>query len=184
MGNEAKEEIRQELSKPIAYQTKIQKSANRRKSNIVRELQKKPVYYLKADKGNAIVIMDKQHYDNLVMEKLTGGNYLELRNDSLLGSIKRVEKALKECFLLVDNPARLRMPNPSLPRIRSQSSSTAQQPISGLLRNYAQKKIYLSRLAGKQYIHVCNRFLTNFLLVKFLANSRYIYVLFICTIHS
>ncbi|XP_037922913.1 uncharacterized protein LOC119659073 [Hermetia illucens] len=120
MGNEAKDEIRHEMSKAMAHQNRIRKSANQREIKIVRELKKKPVYYLKADKGNMIVIMDKHHYDNLVMEKLTGGNYFELRNDPLPGSIKRVEKALKECSLVVGNPTRLRMPNPSLPRIRCQ----------------------------------------------------------------
>lgn len=53
-----------------------------------------------------------------VLEKLTEGNYFELRNDP--ASIKRVKKTLKEYFLIVSNLSQLRMPNPFLPRIRRQ----------------------------------------------------------------
>lgn len=55
------------------------------------------------------------------VSSLWGGNYFELRNDLLPISIKRVEKILKECTLVVSNLSQLRTPNPSLPRIRCQT---------------------------------------------------------------
>lgn len=87
---------------------------------IIKQLKEKPVYYLKADKGNKVVIIDKSEYDKVTYEKLASGNYIELRKDPLPDSIKRVEKALKEASATFENIGRLKMPNPSLPRIRCQ----------------------------------------------------------------
>jgi PHD/YefM family antitoxin component YafN of YafNO toxin-antitoxin module len=36
---------------------------------IVKELKEKPVYYVKADKGNAVVIIDKEDYDTQMTDR-------------------------------------------------------------------------------------------------------------------
>lgn len=113
-----KEEIRRytaEALKGIRNKNARASEQNR----IVKELREKPVYYIKADKGNAVVIMDKCDYDRRVMKKIEEGNFKELKKDPLPETIKRVEKALKECKQIIgESTGRLRMPNPSLPRIK------------------------------------------------------------------
>jgi hypothetical protein len=90
---EQKEDLRRTTKKAI-----VEIEDNRssfKEEYIVKQLQRKPVYYLKADKGNSVVIMDKNEYDQKVMEKLTNENYHELRKDPLTDSItsgKSVER--------------------------------------------------------------------------------------------
>lgn len=88
------------------------------KEKILKELKSKPVYYLQADKGNKIVIMNTSDYGKVVMEKLENGNFHELRTNPLLDSIKRIKKRLKEYSNVIENSAVLRTKNSSLPRIR------------------------------------------------------------------
>lgn len=63
---------------------------------ILKELKTKPVFYTKADKGNAVVILDKEDYDNRMTEKITNGPYRQLRIDPLPSIVKHVDKTLKE----------------------------------------------------------------------------------------
>lgn len=46
------------------------KQQDNTEARISKELKDKPVYYLKADKGNRVVIMDKDDYERRVLEKL------------------------------------------------------------------------------------------------------------------
>ncbi|XP_037924406.1 uncharacterized protein LOC119660100 [Hermetia illucens] len=64
--------------------------------------------------------MAKTDYDDAVSLKLRNGNFFELREDSMPESIKRVDRALKEASTIFKDITKLRMPNPSLPRIRCQ----------------------------------------------------------------
>lgn len=96
-------------------------SLERNKSDIriIKELRKKPVYYLKADKGNRIVIMDRDDYDRQVVNKIKNGAYKELRMNPLPDSIKRVERAIGECTKVIgEDNNKVKVSNPSLPRIR------------------------------------------------------------------
>ncbi|XP_065092087.1 uncharacterized protein LOC135712918 [Ochlerotatus camptorhynchus] len=86
-----------------------QSRSNEKEIRTVKELKSKAVYYVKADKGNAIVIMDKNDYDNLMKTKINNGPYRQLRVDPLQNIVKRLEKALKECkSILGDGAGRLR----------------------------------------------------------------------------
>lgn len=86
---------------------------------VLSELRDKSVYYVKADKGNAVVILDKDDYDNQMNEKITTGPYRHFRVDPLPTMVRHVEKTLKECKpLLGDNTSRLKVSNPVLPRIK------------------------------------------------------------------
>lgn len=96
-----------------------QSRSNDKEIRIIKELKTKPVYYVKADKGNAVVIMDKEDYDNQMTTKINNGPYRQLRVDPLPSMVKHVEKTLKECkSVLGDAAGRLRESNPILPRIK------------------------------------------------------------------
>ncbi|XP_037919601.1 uncharacterized protein LOC119656955 [Hermetia illucens] len=120
LSNEAKEEIRSGISKISLNTEKKKLNEHQDDLKMVRQLRDKPVYYLKADKGNNVVIMAKTDYDDAVSLKLRNGNFFELRKDPMPESIKRVDRALKEASTLFKDITKLRMPNPSLPRIRCQ----------------------------------------------------------------
>lgn len=91
---------------------------------IVKELKEKPVYYLKADKGNRVVIMDRDEYDKELLEKLGNREKYSLqRGYTLIDMVKKVENTIKECAGLLKSVGKtaksLRVPNPTLPRIKA-----------------------------------------------------------------
>lgn len=98
----------------------LEHTPNTHETNIIKELKDKPVFYTKADKGNAIVILDKINYDNLMIEKLNNGPYRKQRKDPLTDIVKKVDKTIKECKPIFENLPRLKISNPTLPRIRGQ----------------------------------------------------------------
>lgn len=86
---------------------------------ILKDLKAKPVFYTKADKGNAVVILDKEDYDNRMLEKITNGPYRKLRVDPLPSMVKHVDKTLKECKSFIGSTTgQLKISNPVLPRIK------------------------------------------------------------------
>lgn len=86
---------------------------------IIKELNEKPVYYMKADKGNKLVIMDRKAYDDSVREKLNKGNYKEIRGNPLPDALKRIEKTMRECEdILGESRNEVIVPNPCLPRLK------------------------------------------------------------------
>lgn len=93
------------------------KKRSAHEEKVIKELVEKPVYYIKADKGNALVIMDKVDYDSRMADKIRNGPYRKLRNDPLPDLVKRVDKIFKECKQVIGN-SRLKVSNPILPRIK------------------------------------------------------------------
>lgn len=115
----AKKEVREHAERVIKTKKNYKGRKATEETRIVKELKNKPVYYMKADKGNTMVIMDKEEYDERVKEKLRNGKFREIKTNPLPESLKRIEKTLAKCAdLLGDNVGRVRMPNPCLPRIR------------------------------------------------------------------
>lgn len=100
-----------------AIKTGQRSKVNSDETRIVTELKKKPVYYMKADKGNAVVIMDKKDYDEQMEKKINEGPYRHLRVDPLPGLIRLTDKTLKDCKPIIGE-ARLKEANPILPRIK------------------------------------------------------------------
>lgn len=87
--------------------------------NIIKQLNTKPVFYLRADKGNSTVIFDKSKYEEIMQNKIKHGPYRIQRTDPLPGMIRRVDKALKEAKPVLGNVVNsLKESNPSLPRIK------------------------------------------------------------------
>lgn len=85
-GNNKKASIRQDIEKCLIKSTAIVSekknfvSNNLTKgTNVLKNLKQKEVIYSKADKGNAVVVMDKSQYDNKVLDMINKGPYEELK---------------------------------------------------------------------------------------------------------
>lgn len=118
MSMEQKESIRATTS-TIMEKMGSSVSGNRstKQKAIIKSLKEKPVYYVKADKGNALVILDQEDYDRRMKDKIIEGPYKELRSNPLPELIKRVDRTLKECKQVIGSN-RLKSSNPTLPRIK------------------------------------------------------------------
>lgn len=141
---------------------------------LVKELNAKPAYYIKADKGNNIVIMDMDDYDNLVTNKIKEGNYRELRTNPLPDLIKRIDRTLRECgAILGENARSLKVPNPCLPRMKClpkihKPGNEMREIITGthspthriarwLLEEFSSMGQWASAHSVKNYMEVINR---------------------------
>ncbi|XP_055388054.1 uncharacterized protein LOC129616456 [Condylostylus longicornis] len=114
----AKENIRKEVYKILRGSNNSNLDNKTRSEHAtVKSLNEKPVYYIKADKGNTIVIMNKDDYDEKIIDKLNNGNFRKTRINPLKESAMKVRKALKECKFLDFNINDLTMPNPSVPKL-------------------------------------------------------------------
>lgn len=113
-----KENIRKEVCN-ILNEGNIKKPSmkNQKENKILYDLNKKPVYYMKADKGNTIVIMDKEDYNQKMLDKLNNGNFRKIRNNPLKDSSMKVVKTLKECKSLDVDVKELIVANPSVPKL-------------------------------------------------------------------
>lgn len=89
-------------------------------------LKKKQVYYLKADKGNSIIIMDKSDYDVKMLELITSGDYITVRRSPLNKMIKNSREMIKKISEVFKDEKghinkklkwKLLMSNPKLPMI-------------------------------------------------------------------
>ncbi|XP_053687328.1 uncharacterized protein LOC128736855 [Sabethes cyaneus] len=88
---------------------------------VAKKLKEKPVYYVKADKGNKVFIMDKEDYDNQRLDKINNGPYRQQRNDPLPEIVKRANRTIKECQpALGDCIGKLRTSSSTLQRIKGQ----------------------------------------------------------------
>lgn len=97
---------------------------NTNEARVTKELIEKPVYYLRADKGNSVVIMDRETYDSQVTEKLSNKKmFKQQRDDPLPEMIKDVNNTLQSCKDLLESRGKTRasliVPNPALPRIKA-----------------------------------------------------------------
>lgn len=76
--------IRNEL-KPVVKEMKKTKKSKVSVQNFrtIDELRKKDVIYLKADKGNSLVIMDKVDYENRMNELIKESDFIELKSNPM-----------------------------------------------------------------------------------------------------
>ncbi|XP_055584738.1 uncharacterized protein LOC129737602 [Uranotaenia lowii] len=97
----------------------INGKSNVKEIQIAKELRRKEVFYVKADKGNSVVIMDKTDYNGLMQAKIDEGPYRVRREDPLPEMVKEVEKTLKDCGpILGFAPGALKVSAPIVPRIK------------------------------------------------------------------
>ena len=104
--------------------TKVNKSITADYKTI-KELKTKNCFYIKADKSNTVVIMDKDEYINKVQDLLNNGPYIKLQNNPVfekgkLNFQKQVTDSLKACKSLIPSDKfrlKLTTSNPTLPKL-------------------------------------------------------------------
>ena len=77
--NDEKTVIRQELRK--VFRTNARPKPDMQVQRTLRELRSKPVYFMKADKGKSIVILDKVDYDQRMFQALEDGPFAKVKTD-------------------------------------------------------------------------------------------------------
>lgn len=85
----------------------------------IKSLRNKDCFYLKADKGNSVVIMDKGDYFNRVGDMISAGSYKELNKNPLPKMVSDTRKTITSCNKVISSEfkARLIVSNPVLPRM-------------------------------------------------------------------
>lgn len=112
-----RESVRSNVSKEIAKSIKVKQSAHQQ--NTIKNLKKKDVFYLKADKGNKLVILDKHEYFDRMNNLIEKGPYLKLTKTPLPKMISELNTTLKVCKNIVTPELRrkLHVSNPSVPKL-------------------------------------------------------------------
>ena len=94
---------------------------NNTRERIINNLRQKEVYYVKADKGNALVILDKNDYDNRMLDMLNSGPYSKKQGsrDELLKKLIKItnETLSRTCTILNISSTSLKYSNPKLAAI-------------------------------------------------------------------
>jgi hypothetical protein len=98
---------------------KVKGHASNKFSETLKSLNNKDVFYLKADKGNTVVIMNKSDYFERMDKLIVEGPYVPVKKDPINKFIKAANTALKNCPNLINNGLcyKLKVSNPILPRI-------------------------------------------------------------------
>ncbi|XP_055307948.1 uncharacterized protein LOC129572066, partial [Sitodiplosis mosellana] len=105
---------------------KCQKMTNQMKDiwKTIKGLREKrdAVYFMKADKSNNIVIMDKEEYVKMIEDFIESGPYEEVRRSPLPGMIRRTREAVKTASETLGREIiwKLNVSNPSIPRLYTQ----------------------------------------------------------------
>lgn len=85
---------------------------------IVKSLKTKDVFYLKADKGNSMVIMDKTDYATRMNEHIEMANYVNIPRNPLPRMVKAANDAIGQINRILQIPKwKLSVSNPILPRL-------------------------------------------------------------------
>lgn len=110
---------------------------------VIRQLKARDVIYSRADKGNAVVIMDKTDYDNRVFEMINSGPYEENKykngkpKDPLNGMVEEANSVRHNVARLMGEEKlerRFHVPNPKVPSLyclpKIHKNPLAMRPIS------------------------------------------------------
>lgn len=91
---------------------------NQDEHKTLKKLKSKPCYYMKADKGNALVILDKSQYDEGMNKLIHDGPYEELKRNPLPGIVKQASESIGAIKNVFGERIKwkLIMSNPSVPR--------------------------------------------------------------------
>lgn len=86
------------------------------KVDILANLKSKDVYYLKADKGNKMVIMDRSEYDKRMEKMMEESSFKEVKRNPLSGMTQKSIDLRKEIAEKLEIPKwKLKVHNPKLP---------------------------------------------------------------------
>lgn len=92
---------------------------NNKDHKIINNLRKRDVFYLKADKGNKIVILNKADYFERVNNLITTGPYKEIKKTPLNKMTTSFKNAIKECPNLISKQLKyhISISNPVTPKM-------------------------------------------------------------------
>lgn len=113
-----REACRNQISTNIVKNVhKSKRSKKERK--IAKRLREKDCFYLKADKGNKVVILDKEDYYERVNNLINNGPYKKLSRNPLPKMITEVRNVVKTCNNLITPSLKnkLHISNPKVPRL-------------------------------------------------------------------
>jgi len=120
--NNVKTKIKTDIFEAIQNTNLLNKAKvnnNKTYTNIIKSLKEKDVFYLKADKSNTVVILDKKEYYERVENMLKHPPYKVINKNPLSKYITSVSTSLKNCKNVIsnDHKRKLTVPNPNLPRL-------------------------------------------------------------------
>lgn len=153
--NEAhKTAIRSALKSEITNNKKMVCNTNKELNQTLSSLQAKNVFYLKADKSNAIVIIDKNEYFERVDNMLKTGPYKVCEKTPLAKYVSNVNTTIKECTTIIDCNTRkhLHVSNPIIPRLyclpKIHKPGNSMRPIVSSINNptYLLSKFLVQKL--------------------------------------
>jgi hypothetical protein len=93
-----REACRQVISKNLG---KTSHSQSENHNKVIKSLRRKDCFYLKADKGNKVLILDKEDYYERVNHLISNGPYQVINKNPLPGMIRDINDVLKTCSHLV-----------------------------------------------------------------------------------
>lgn len=87
----------------------------------IKSLKEKDVFFMKADKGNNIVILDKSDYENRMQDMINDGPYRQ-HEESIFDTLKELNKKVADavrdyCAVTGEQPSSLKSTNPHLARL-------------------------------------------------------------------
>lgn len=86
---------------------------------IIQELKKKDCFYLKADKGNSIVVLKKKDYIERMKALINTGPYKELKKNPLSKMVREATKIINNSTTIIEEKSRflVKIQNPQLPKL-------------------------------------------------------------------
>lgn len=113
-----KNTVRREVT-PILKHEKLQNnSVISREFKDLKSINEKPVFIMKADKGNAMVILDKTDYRARMEETISSASFTEVRRNPLPKMVRAATEAIKYIYDVFKVPRwKLSIPNPTVPKL-------------------------------------------------------------------
>jgi hypothetical protein len=114
--NHVREACPQVISKNLR---KTSHSQSENHNKVIKSLRRKDCFYLKADKGNKVLILDKEDYYERVNHLISNGPYQVINKNPLPGMIRDINDVLKTCSHLVTPGIRYKLyvSNPTVPKL-------------------------------------------------------------------
>lgn len=113
---DVKKKIR-DVALPLIKKTRQNKHNDKNSQlDTLNKLKQHDVFYMKSDKGNKVVIMDKQQYDERIYTSIQEENFTISKTSPLNAMKKDAKRAIDAICRVFDvNKFRLLVPNPSVP---------------------------------------------------------------------
>ena len=88
-------------------------------THTLKNLKRKNCFFLKSDKGNTTVIMDKDEYIERTMNTITNGPYVEIHKNPLNKIVADTKTAINSCKTIINEKLRytLKIENPMIPKL-------------------------------------------------------------------